>query len=468
MKVFSRGRASGGVGRRWASSSVGIGVLALVLTLGVGYVMFQKDMIMTELVPGDEFSIHFAQDYRLRTYITPVKVGGVKVGRVSDVQRLDDGSAMVEVKLDSGTAEKVGNAPSAAIRPTIILGGNYYLEVVPGGLHDGEPFTGTIPTERTEVPVELDKISATLQPDARAGVRSVPEQLDETMRAGGREALESLVAHAPAAFEPGADVLDALAGTNTGDLTRLASGLESAALTLTREEGQLDAVVRDLATTSRTLGHRSHDVSALLADLPETLTTTDAGLRRLDVTLAKLRETADPARGVVTELGTLIERADPMLVEALPVVRDLRAVLEDARPLVDDLVPTSERGTAVLEDVRGPVLDRLNGPILETVLSPYEGTGVYDGSGGDGKPFYEELGYMVSGIDRASKMTDANGAVVGFQPGFGAATVAGTPVSLENLFANLAGFQEPNEAPESSVEPASSPTEESTEEGAGR
>jgi phospholipid/cholesterol/gamma-HCH transport system substrate-binding protein len=414
--------------RRWASSTFGIGVLALVLTLGVGYVMFQKDMLTVELTPGDTMTIHFAQDYRLRTYVTPVKVGGVKVGRVSDIERLPDGSALVEVKLEPGMADKVGSAPSAAIRPTIILGGNYYLEVVPGGLH-GDPFTGEIPVERTSVPVELDRISATLQPDARAGVRSSTDRLDQALRDGGREALEGLVQNAPGALGPGADVLRAAQGSNTGDLTRVVSGIESAAVTLSRNEGQLDAIVGDLATTSRVLG---------------TLQTTDAGLRRLDTTLAKLRETADPARGVVGELGTLIEHADPVLVAALPVVRDLREVLADTRPLVEDLVPASERGTDVLDDVRGPVLERVNGPIVDTVLSPYEGTGPYEGSGGDGKPLYEELGFMVSSIDRASKATDANGATVGFQPGFGAATVSGTPVSLEQLFANLAGFQNPD------------------------
>ena len=52
---------------------------------------------------------------------------------------------------------------SAAIRPTTLLGGNYYLELEPGG--DRGPLRGDIPLALTELPVELDKVALALQPD---------------------------------------------------------------------------------------------------------------------------------------------------------------------------------------------------------------------------------------------------------------------------------------------------------------
>lgn len=429
--------------RRFAGSPVGIGVIAIVVTMLVGYVMFQKDMLLTNLVPGDTVQAHFAQDYRLREYITPVKVGGVKVGRVSDVERLDDGTAMVTVKVDSGIAAKIGSEPSAAIRPTILLGGNYYLELVPGGDHSGEDFEGVIPTERTSVPVELDQIASTLQPDAITGARAATRQLDGTLQEEGRSAVQDLVGDAPAALDPATPVLQGLAGSRPDDLTKVVSGMDSMSRTLLKQDGQLDAIVADLATTSRTLGARSQDMNALLADLPETLDTADAGLRRLDTTLGKLRDTAEPAQDIVDELGPLVDHATPVLARALPVVTDLRGVLADARPLVDDLVPASQTGTAVLDDLKGPVLDRLNGPVLDTVMSPYTGQGPYSGTGDGETPFYEELGYMVTNVDRASKVTDANGANVGFQPGFGAGSVEGVPIDIEQLWKNLANLPNP-------------------------
>lgn len=430
--------------RRWAKSATGIGMIALGFTLAVGYVMFQKDMLITNLVPGDTVRAHFAQDYRLRPYITPVKVAGVKVGRVSDVERMDDGTAMVEVKVDRGIAKKIGSAPTAAIRPTTLLAGNYYLELIPGGDHDTE-FAGVIPMDRTHVPVELDQIAATLQPDAIKGVRAGTERLDATLQQGGQSAIDMLAADAPPALRPASPVLEGLSGSRPGDLTRLVHGMESTAHVLTEQHGQLDAIVRDLATTSRVLGARSEDLGAVVADLPETLDTTDAGLRRLDITLAKLRKTAGPAEDVVDSLGPLIEHTDPVLVDALPVVRNLRGVLDDALPMVKDLVPARKSATEVLDDIDGPVLDRLNGPILRTVMSTYTGTGHYEGSGDSTTPFFKELAFMFANIDRASKVTDANGANVGFQPGFGSGSIEGVPINIEQLWKNLANLPNPDE-----------------------
>ncbi|WP_305080310.1 MlaD family protein [Pseudonocardia sp. ICBG1034] len=428
----------------WLKSPFAIGVVAIVLTSLVGYAMFQKDMLLTTLVPGDEVKINFAQDYRLREYVTPVKIGGVKVGKVSDVERLDNGTALVTVKLDNGTAKKIGSEPGAAIRPTILLGGNYYLELIPGGAHDDQEYSEVIPPERTSVPVELDQIASVLQPDAITGARSASRQLDATLAGDGRSAIQDIARTAPAALAPGAEVLRGLSGTRADDLTKVVAGLDATSRTLTAQDGQLDSIVANLATTSRVFGARSQDTADLLADLPETLDTADAGLRRLDTTLAKLRETAGPAEPIVEELGPLVDRATPVLSRALPVVRDLRGVLSDTRPIVDDLVPASQTGTAALDDLKGPVLDRLNGPVLDTVMNPYLGAGTYAGTGDGETPFYEELGYMVSNIDRASKLTDANGANVGFQPGFGAGSVEGVPINIESLWKNLANLENPD------------------------
>ena len=96
----------------------------------------------------------------------------------------------------------------------------------------------------------------------------------------------------------------------------------------------------------------------------------------------------------------------------------------------------------MLDNLEGPVLDRVNGPVLDTINSGFDGTGPYEGGGGD-NPFYTELAYMVTNLDSASALTDENGAVIGFNPGVNGGSIAGLPgVSVEQLFANLAQFQE--------------------------
>ena len=427
--------------RRRGLTPLHLGLLVTVVGLLFGAALFGKNQILTTLTPGDTIVANFAQQYRLQEYTTRAKISGVPVGTVTGVDRADDGSAMVTMKLDPGTVKKLGSAPSAVIRPTTLLGGNYYVDLVPGG--DRSTMDGTIPRERTSVPVELDKVAAALQPDALRGLQNSTGHLDGALANGGTTALKDLAETAPGTLGPAAGVLQAVRGTRPEtDLTELVRGLESASHALSQNTGQLDSVVTGLDSLSGVLDRRGGDIATALGDLPDTLRTTNLGLQRLDGTLGRLRDTAGPATPVVKELDGLLGRADPVLAEARPVVSDLRGVLTDARPLVDDLVPTSQGLTTFLNNLHGPVLDRVNGPILDTVNSPYRGSGPYDGAGGD-DPLYQELGHMVTNLDSISALTDENAAVIGFNPGLNGGSVAGLPgVSLEQLFSNIAKYQE--------------------------
>ncbi len=139
---------------------------------------------------------------------------------------------------------------------------------------------------------------------------------------------------------------------------------------------------------------------------------------------------------MVRELNTVLATADPVLVKAQPVVSQLRGVLVDARPLVQDLVPAGRQATTVLDDLSGPVLDRVNGPVRQFVLAPYHGTGPYAAASSD-KPVYQELAYMFTTLAHSSVLSDRNGATIALQPGVGAGTVGGLPISLEQLLVQL-------------------------------
>ncbi|HEV7826668.1 MAG TPA: MlaD family protein [Mycobacteriales bacterium] len=422
------------------TSPLTLGVIFLVGVLVAGLGLFQKNRIIATFRPGETVAADFTRDNHLRPFVSKVKVAGVPVGVVTAVGRDDGGTTEVAMKVDRGTREKLGTAPSAAIRPATFLGGNYYVELRPGG-EPGRPH-GTIPATRTTTPVELDRVLETLRPEARKGIRSTVRQLDGTLDADGRDAVEKLLRTAPGTLDPAGDVLAAARGTDPeNDLTDLVSGLESTARVLSRRDGQLDGIVRDLRTTTASLAEHRAPVARTVADLPATLRSTRAGLTRLDGTLERVRVTATSARPAVRELDRLLARADPVLAEARPLVRDLRPLLADARPAVEQLVPAARTGTAVLGDLSGPVLDRVNGPVMRTVLSPYRGTGKYKGSGSD-KPLYQEVGYMIAGLGAVSKQVDANGVALSFQPGLSPGSVGDLPISLEQLFFHLFPMQE--------------------------
>ncbi|WP_338051681.1 MlaD family protein [Pseudonocardia acidicola] len=413
----------------------------LVVTCAlVGAAAFQKNRILTMLSFGRTITADFAQDHYLRPDVTEVKIAGVPVGVVSGVTH-DLGHIEVSMKVDFDALDKLGTAPSAAIRATTVLGGNYYVELAPGG--DPGTFKGTIPVERTRAPVELGQVIEPLQPGARVGAQHAVDRLDATLRQGGQDAVRDLLRDAPGALEPTGQVLGALRGTSGTDteLTNVVSGLEDTARTLTRQQGQLDDIVGASRTTTAVLDQQREPLAATVDGLPVDLATARAGLADLDGTLKRVVTTAEAARPAARELGPLLRQADPVLVRTRTLVGALRPVLADARPLVQSLVPTTDDATAVLDDLKGPVLDRVNGPILHTVLSPYRGSGPYQGSGAD-RPFYQEFAYMSANIGNASKITDPNGAMLPFNPGFGPGSVAGTPLTFEQLLGRLASLQE--------------------------
>jgi phospholipid/cholesterol/gamma-HCH transport system substrate-binding protein len=414
------------------SARVGAIIITLILVLGVA--LFQKARIGDTIKRGDEIEASFARDYQLRAHVTKVKVAGVPVGVVTGVDHREDGTTTATLKLDKGVRDKLRSEPRAAIRPTTLLGGNYYVELAPGG-DPGE--TESIPTERTSVPVELDRVLEVLKPTARTSLKRTVKSLDSTLDEDGQAALGRLLDESPESMQPAGQVLEALQGTRPQqDLTRLVSSMESAARAATADPGRLDQVVTGLVALSRVLADTSPQVAAAIDDLPATLGTTRAGLDALSHTLDQVRTVSDDARPTARELSTTLTKLEPALDQLQPVLRDLRPALVDLTPMLDDLVPSAQAGTRILDDVDGAPLDRVRGPILDVVNSDWHGTGQY-ARGGNDSIFYKELGDLIAGMSNAGKMTDRNGSVIHFQPGFGVGSLSGTPLSLEQLFAQL-------------------------------
>ncbi|NKQ55482.1 MCE family protein [Amycolatopsis sp. K13G38] len=414
-----------------------LGAVLLILVVGALFAVYQKERIGTMLSSGDEVRAVFARDYRLVANSSDVKVAGVVVGKVTDIGKDDKGQAVVSMKVDDGTSDKLGTTPSAIIRPTTLLGGNYYIELVPGGAH--KPFDGTpIPVSRTSIPVELDQVLAAIPGRARQSIQDTTRLTDQTLRAGAGSAAGDLLRDAPGTLAPADDVLSALRGTQPQqDLYRLVPDLDKAVTAMTRQKGQLADIIGSLDTVSGSLAAQRAPLSEAVAGLPSTLAATKDGLGALQGTLQRLTTTATGARPAVAELTPLLQKANPVVAQARPLVNDLRPLLHQALPLVNELVPTSTQATATLNNVRGPVLDRVNGPIAKTVLSPWTGTGAYQGDGGNGHKFYEELGYLAAHTANLSQYGNNNGRMLGLGLGAGVSSVGGNDPGTAQLLQSL-------------------------------
>lgn len=430
--------------RKLATGLIGVVVFAVFMVA-----LFEKQAIFTALSPGDTVRAEFPRDYKLDVNSSKVKIAGTPVGVVSSIEQTARGTEIVSLKVDSGVVDKLGSAPSADIRPTTVLGGKYYISLRSGGAEVPFNTDGVIPLNRTHTPVELEQVLQAFPGDARQGLRTTTAKLDQTLAQGGKDGLRDVLRDAPGTLAPGGQVLDALRGSRpSNDLSSFVTNVDSIANVLTRRDGQLGNVVDNLDTTTNVLAQQSRPLASTVNSLPPVLQTTRAGLTDLGHTLDRVPATADAARPAVRELGPTLSQLDPVLVKTRPVLRDLHPVLDRARPLVQDLVPTGQKGTSVLNDLRGPVLDRVNGPIAHSLMTEWHGKPPkYPNNGGDGAKFYQELAYLVTNINNGSKVIGPNGYMINFGIGAGSSSVMDAPLGLDQLTRNLSSMMGPPHQP---------------------
>ncbi len=410
------------IGRR---SRTQLGVMWLVATLVFGVTLMNKQQILLALRRGDLITAEFTSQYKLRGIVSKVEVAGVRVGTVTGVERLETGGAAVKMKLDRGTLDVLGSRPEAAIRPATFLGGpglSVYVELTPGG-DPGRFRSGRIGKDQTHLPVEFDRVFEVMVEEARAGLQATVKGLDRALAADGREALGATLTDAPPALGPAAGVLDALGGTEPGDLGRLVVDLSRTAAALTETDGELEAVVEDLGTFADTLGDLAPELERSIVDMPATLSAARQGLAALDGTLARLERTAPGARPSVQRLTEVLRKLPPVLGRARPLVADLRPLAADLRPALDDLAPTAAFLGQLLSDLDDPVLGRLRDSIVPAVLARNQM---------DLPPretrLYEELGYFVAGFDGGTSYLDPEGAQLNFNIGNSPDSISLPPV----------------------------------------
>lgn len=410
-------------------------VLAVLAVISVG--LYFKSAIALQLRGGETVRVTLAENVNLIEGETRVKMAGLQVGVVAKVEERPDGTTSVELDVDADAVGKLGATPSARVQPLTILGGAYAVELVPGG--GGEYDGSTIPQARTRTPVELDRVLAALPSPTRAALQRTTTRLGDTLHGGTAAELRGLTRASKEVMVPGGQLWVAARGDRpASDLPGLVADLRSLADALVDEEPHLDGALRRLDVTTAAVAAESDRVAATIEALPGALRATDAASGDLEVTLVKLDRAATDLMPTARDLPPLTREVAPLLREAVPLARQLPALLRAARPLVSNLVPVATRATDVVRHLDGPVIDRLNGPILTTLGSTYRGEGPFKDTGGgvqaDNK-FYEEIGYMVLNIDRASQEHDPQGSLLNFQAGVSVGTLA--PLQLDEALAAL-------------------------------
>jgi phospholipid/cholesterol/gamma-HCH transport system substrate-binding protein len=284
---------------------------------------------------------------------SPVRIAGVNVGKITGVKRGPGTTVDVTMEItDAG--RPIHRDATAKARPRIFLEGNFFVDVRPGTASAPEmPDGGTIPLTQTAVPVQFDQFLDSFTSDVRQSSRDVLTGFDESLRKGGSKALRDDYKAFPGALKGTAISMEALRGTQSGDLAGFVLDQARLSSTLDHHRTELMGLITTFRRTMDALAGRQQKLAAtvpalrrLFESAPAALTDLDRALPPLRVLSAALRPSLKVAPGVLdhavpflSALDSLLapDRLDRLVTELGPSVRRLRS-LERSLPGLMNLV----------------------------------------------------------------------------------------------------------------------------------
>lgn len=296
-----------------------------------------------------------------------VNVAGVKVGQVTGVE-LDEGRAVLELRIDPNRLERVHEGASVALVPNTPLK-DMQVDLQPGDPQAPELADGArIPIGSSASPIDADELLHALDADTREYLRLLIADLGVGLEDRGpdlRGLLRSL-------------------GPTTGQLRRIA------ALLATRRE-QLPTLVGDLRVLSEAAAAEDDSIRRVVTAGSATLgavASQDAALREA---LALLPGTLRQARAT--------------LVDAAPFARSLRRTLTALEPAVPRLKAAF---TELPDTVRG---------LLPLPVAPLRRfTGAVGPLAAQVRPAARDLGSALAPLRKAFAVIGATTNILGYDP----------------------------------------------------
>jgi phospholipid/cholesterol/gamma-HCH transport system substrate-binding protein len=317
-----------------------IAVAVVLLGSGGGRTYYFEFQNAAQLVKGDQ-----------------VKVGGLAVGSVKDIQLTKDGQALVKTEMNSD-APTLRQGTQASVRLTSLSGvANRYidLDMAPASapkLREGS----TVGEQYTTTAVDLDQLFNTFDPKTRKGLSGVIRGFGTTYAGRSAQARAGIVY-----FNPALAATSRLFRELTYDKPTLRSFIRQSANLVTdinSRSTDLAALVQNLATTTGAIGAQRDALAEAIHRLPDFM-------RRANTTFVNLRATLD-------DLAPLVEESKPVAKKLRPFLAQLRPLARDARPTLRDLSQLIRRSGANNDLVE---LTRANVPLRNVAIGPVQANG---------------------------------------------------------------------------------------------
>src|SRR5688572_16867681 len=259
-----------------------------------------------------------------------VRIAGVKVGTIGEVERVGDD---VRAELILSEDYTLHDDARVDMRPHTLFEGSNFVDVSPGSpsapvLEEGS----TIPIEQTTNYVTLDEALRVLRPEIREGLQDLAEVGSKTLKGQAVEGFQETLKNSPGLTKALAPAARAAQGSTRTELAGAIQGFSRTVDAVAEREEDLIPIAQ---RANRTM-------SALTVDGAQPL---DDALVALPDTLRELQATAP----IATDL---IDRLDRLAVAITPALPELALASGEAVPVLENAIPVLLRATPVIEDAR--------------------------------------------------------------------------------------------------------------------
>jgi virulence factor Mce-like protein len=363
-----------------------------------------------------------------------VRIAGIRVGSVTDVQPGPDNTSVATMKIDDRRVAIHVDA-TASIRSRLLLEGNDRVELSPGSPAAPELESGdTLPVTQTDSGVQLDQALNVLDRPSRAALTDSMGALAQGLGGKpdastppGSTALRQAVRELDGALGSITVVSHAAKGTQTGDLRRAVASTGDFAAALAEDPRALADIVTNYNRTFGALAARDAALGASVRGFDALVRSAPPDLVSIEEAMPVLAEFARAVRPSVQALPTTLRDFDDVLVQLDGISRqdELPALLDRLHPVTAGLPGLQNRLESSFRQVTPAMqcISRRVIPVLNEVVP--------DGINTTGRPVWQDLAHAFAGFAGLASSFDGNGSTVrlgitesegaleGVIPGFG-------------------------------------------------
>ncbi|HEY3020568.1 MAG TPA: MlaD family protein [Solirubrobacteraceae bacterium] len=327
-----------------------------LVALGVGaYLLSHQRLYLPHWVPvaGSDFvdrklAVSTAQA------LTPgqgqeVAIAGVKVGEIAKVE-LNEGRAVVTVKIRRKYADRIRRDASALIRPKTGLN-DMAIQLDPGSPRAPKmPANAAIPVSQVLPTVNADEIFASLDRDTRDYLRMLLGGAGEGLHNNSRELSNTFRRFAPT----GRDLarFTRLLEDRRENIRHSIHNFRLLAEALGEKDNQLARLVDSSNQVFQAFAREDADLRSTLRQLPPTLRVTRSGLAKAGRFARALGPAASKLRPFARDLAPALRAQRPFVKTATPVIRDsVRPFTRASLPVVKELRPAARDLARVTPDL---------------------------------------------------------------------------------------------------------------------